>query len=582
MSVKNRKKGSFLYGFFSLKKRILIAFVSFLFFCFTCIGIISGYAITSMMTNKIQAGIRSNLNQVRLSLENNLSNLSSVALQLSDMGVIGKEMGQFLFSQRPYERSQLLRSMKEEIDSISYINPNVGLIMYYFKNSRTTMLENSAVKDDDELTKLPLLASYSGVSYYGPHQSKSRFSDQEVLSVLMKVNLPTEDDVYAYVETGFKLTQNILDKDQSGVKAFHIIMDNNGRIAYSEIPTKFPINTVFQKAEGKGDSGIEKGFYWFKSKSNQGWSVISTVSKASYNKEKNTWFHQMFLLSAAFVLLLAVISALLLRIINTALHKFDRELEWIENGDFSTNLKLTGMSEFDSTLEKFFTMKKQVLNLIDEVKKKEKLRADLEIEKLRYQINPHFLMNTLHSVHWLAVMNKQDEIDRVVLSLNKLLQYNLGKTSKSATLGEEIDAMKEYMNLQQARYNFSYDIQMDSDSSILGIVMPRFILQPLVENALNHGLKDGGYIHIDIVSGEQVMITIHDNGIGMTEEMILDLMNQDQLQQGQGSSNMGIGLNYVKRMLNSYFGGKAGFEIRSIPGKGTTVMLSLPYRGVIS
>jgi two-component system sensor histidine kinase YesM len=177
-------------------------------------------------------------------------------------------------------------------------------------------------------------------------------------------------------------------------------------------------------------------------------------------------------------------------------------------------------------------------------------------------------------------MNEEPEIDGVVLSLNKLLQYNLGKKNKSATLQEEVDAVKEYMTLQKSRYNFNYDIHIQADSNFMNISMPRFILQPLIENALYHGLKEEGYIHVDIMAAEQVKILIQDNGTGMSEETIQKLLYNEQTQ--QGNDGMGIGLNYVKRMLEAYFEGKASLEIKSTLGKGTTVILSLPYTGVIS
>jgi two-component system sensor histidine kinase YesM len=382
MALKNASIRTFFYSFFTLKKRIILVFIISLSISFLSIALISGYAISSILTNKLQAGIKSNLNQVRLSLENNISNLNSVSLQLSAMGTVGKEMGQFLFSKQPYERSQLLHNMKDEITTISYTNPSVGLIMYYFKKNNSTLLENSVVKDDFSIKRLPVLAAYYGVTYYGPHISNNRFSNQYVLSALMKLDAPSEDDVYAYVETGFKLTQNILDKDQVGVNTFHIMLDNNSRIAYSEIPKAFKLNTIFHQAGSHKFSGLEKNYYWFKSQSNQGWSIISLIAKAEYNKERNLWIKQMFLLSILFLIIIIVISLVLWKMVSNPLNKFNKELDWIEQGEYNTKLTPTNIPEFDSLLEKFHIMKKQILNLFSEVKNKEKLRADLEIEKL--------------------------------------------------------------------------------------------------------------------------------------------------------------------------------------------------------
>lgn len=573
--LRKNKRAFFLYKKFTLKKRIVLIFTTSITFTFVCTALVSIYAIKSIQTNKIQAGIRSNLNQIRLSIESNISNLSSVSLQLSSMGNVGKEFGRFLISKQPYERSSLLNNMKEEITTISYSNPGVGLMMYYFGDNKTYLLENSGVKAAFSIDKLPLLAAYYGIKYYGPHISNSRFNNQYVLSALIKVDIPSRDDVYAYTETGFKLTQNILAEDQVGVKIFHIMLDNNGRISYSEIPRVFQVNTIFKNGLTNKTFGLEKNFYWFISKSNQGWSVLSVISKYEYNKERNQWIRQMLLLSLVFILALIIVSITIWMMVNKPLNKFNHELDWIEHGNFNTELVPTNIPEFDELLEKFHLMKEQVFVLLSEIKQKEKIKADLEIEKLRYQINPHFLMNTLNSVHWLAVMNNQPEIDGVILTLNKLLKYNLGKKSESATMKEEVEAMIEYLKLQQARYDFNYKIEIPSSESVMKMAMPRFILQPLLENAIYHGLGDDGNIFIKITANEEVIIMIQDDGMGMSEDTIEKLLKDEEPEQGR--NGMGIGLNYVKRMIEAYYEGSAGLKINSVLGEGTTIVLNIPF-----
>src|SRR4029079_11461760 len=123
----------------------------------------------------------------------------------------------------------------------------------------------------------------------------------------------------------------------------------------------------------------------------------------------------------------------------------------------------TKIPEFDFLLNQFRQMREQIWELFAEVEHNEKRRVDLEVEKLLYQINPHFLMNTLDTVHWLALMNGQNEIDKLVLSLNKLLYYNLGKMGDTSTIGDEIEALKEYLQLQQIRYDFRFEVDIDVD-----------------------------------------------------------------------------------------------------------------------
>jgi two-component system sensor histidine kinase YesM len=157
------------------------------------------------------------------------------------------------------------------------------------------------------------------------------------------------------------------------------------------------------------------------------------------------------------------------------------------------------------------------------------------------------------------------------------LKYNLGKKGRSATLQDEVDAVKEYLSLQKNRYNFNYNIHVSSDSRESDVLVPRFILQPLVENSICHGLNENGNIQIIVELKEKVVISISDDGAGIPQEKINEIFRAGQ--SADENSGMGIGLNYVKRTLESYYEGKAELQIKSEVGKGTDVILYLPYRG---
>ncbi len=370
---------------------------------FLGIGVVSYLAITSILTHKINAGIGSNLKQIQLALTNSLSNLNHVSQQLASQGDVGIKLDQFLSTTEPYTKAKLLSDMKSQLNIITFANPGVGLVMYYFENDHQYFLENSGIRADFDPKTLPLIASYSQINYYGPHVSKDRFSNQYVLSVLRKVDLAERDDTYIYIETGFKLTQNVLETDQTSVKTSHLMLDNDGRIAYSEVPDIFPMNAMFGGGgDNKNVSGILDGYVWQKATSNQGWSVISVIPMNEYNQERDDWLRLMLFLLVVFMGITLLLALLLWDSVYRPLAKFDKEIRWIENGNFHSTVALTKIPEFDHLLEQFQRMKKQIVDLFQEVETKEKRRADLEIEKLLYQINPHFLMNTLDTAHWLA------------------------------------------------------------------------------------------------------------------------------------------------------------------------------------
>ncbi|QGR00301.1 sensor histidine kinase [Paenibacillus psychroresistens] len=568
---------AFFYDYLTLKKRIIIIFLFSTLIPFICIGLISYYTIYSILTNKIQSGILSSLNQVELSLENTISNLNHVSQQLvSSQGSVVKKLDQLLSADedKPYDRHQMKSDLKEELSLISFTNPSIGLTLFYFDKDHSYDLENSGVRTSFSPGKLPLLARYSEISYYGPHVSNNQFDNQYVLSALRKVDLSNRDDVYVYIETGFHFTQSILDNDQTGGKKSHLFLDNNGRIAYSELPNSFAVDTAFPGFAKEKSTGTYNGFYWFRQASTQGWSIVSVIPKADYNKEMNRWFVQILLFSLVFLAMSLFLAWLLWKMVYRPLNSFNKEIKLMAQNQIQSTTPRTKIPEFDFLLKQFRQMKEQIWNLFAEVEQKERRRADLEVEKLLYQINPHFLMNTLDTVHWLAVMNGQTEIDKLVSSLNKLLHYNLGKLGQASTIQEEIEALKQYLILQQIRYDFQFDVQIHVDEAVLKMPIPRFILQPLVENSLYHGLNDDGYIRVEVRLTHTVNITIQDNGSGMSEETIQNLLNNPEVENRK--VGMGIGMNYVKRMIESQYGELAQLKIESVLGKGTSIYLSLP------
>jgi two-component system, sensor histidine kinase YesM len=221
-------------------------------------------------------------------------------------------------------------------------------------------------------------------------------------------------------------------------------------------------------------------------------------------------------------------------------------------------------------------MKKQIASLISEIEQKERKRADLEVEKLVHQINPHFLMNTLDTARWLVVAGDKKEATNLLTSLNKILYYNMGKLGFLSTLEEELDSMEQYIKLQQIRYDFVYELHVLVPKAVLHSPVPRFILQPIVENAIYHGLVDEGKLEIEIqLNNEMIILEVKDDGRGMTKEKIHSILSGDSYQQSK--SGMGIGLNYVKRILERTYANKAMVAMESELGKGTRVILRIPY-----
>lgn len=563
----------------SLKYRlILILFISSLA-PLIIIGSISYFSMYAILQNKAEGGVQSNLHQVRLLLEDTLGQLNHTSQQLAFDGRVGKSLENYL-SADLYEKKRLNDEIRSELGLIHFTNPTLGLMFYYFEKDKQVLFENFNVREDYDLKQLPVLIKFDKLTYMGPHLSLNPIDGNEVLSILRKVELPDRDDVYVYIETNFKLAESILkDNEQFGGNLVHLIVDNLGQIVYSENSTDFPVG-MLHNVNNQSNKDISSKYMMFEETSNQSWKVLAAVPKSVYNLEVNRWIKQFAFFAILTLIASFFIAWLIWRTVYRPLKLLSTDIRNVKSNNEVFPRRQSQILEFAVIYKEFAEMRSRIFELIGEVEQKEQGKAFLEVEKLMTQINPHFIHNTLDTIRWLARANGQKDIDRLVSTLNKVLYYNLGKGGP-ARIKDEIEALKNYVELQGIRYNFQFDVKIHADSEALELPVPRFILQPLVENALYHGLEDKGIIEVSVIEdGEShVIIEVRDNGDGMTEEEISQLMSENTLEKKK--VGMGIGLQYVNRMVKFQFGAAASFHIKSTIGSGTTIILRLPIGGVL-
>ncbi|MDO4489673.1 MAG: histidine kinase [Lachnospiraceae bacterium] len=246
-------------------------------------------------------------------------------------------------------------------------------------------------------------------------------------------------------------------------------------------------------------------------------------------------------------------------------------------------------------------------SLLDELRYVSYLLSSLETRKIREdsmdtqaaydalqaQINPHFLYNILDTIRGQALIDDADEVAKMVENLSTFFRYSISRTHSSVTLRDELENVNNYMRIQQYRFQdrFSLEIYMDKkDQELPELPVPRLILQPIVENAIVHGLKDkyrNGLITIEVQHEDDLIITVSDNGRGMNEEELEKLKkrihNPGEEQQGYSGSKQkhgGIALTNVNERIRLMYGEEYGVSIYSVPSFGTKVELVLPGRKI--
>lgn len=230
---------------------------------------------------------------------------------------------------------------------------------------------------------------------------------------------------------------------------------------------------------------------------------------------------------------------------------------------------------FDAITEKI-KLEKQLRNQQVEYLQMENLLKASQLENLQAQINPHFLFNTLNSVGVLADIEQAQETKKMISNFTEMLRYNLKKMNSVVSLADEIEIIKKYIYIQKVRFGERIQSIMEIDQSVISTLLPSMVLQPFVENAIVHGIEPkakGGILQIIIKqSKESVIITISDNGVGMSKEKVAGLY----LQKGEESkTGDAIGIKNVIKRLKIYYL-KNVVKIKSDEGKGTRVQITLP------
>lgn len=244
-------------------------------------------------------------------------------------------------------------------------------------------------------------------------------------------------------------------------------------------------------------------------------------------------------------------------------------------GDLTVQAEVYADDEIGLLSKGFNEMIRQVEELIDALIKEQDLKKEAEIEALKYQITPHFMYNTLNSIRYAAVMKGEEEIAELLQSFIQLLQMSASDRGAFVTVEKEIQLVSNYVKLQRFRYSNSFDVIFRIQESAKNCYVPSLMLQPLVENAILHGIdlkKGGDRILISVTKhGTALNIRVSDNGRGMTEEEVERLMSGVQK-----SKFSGIGIRNVRERLELYYKGEGNLTFESEKNQGTVAILCIP------
>ena len=249
-------------------------------------------------------------------------------------------------------------------------------------------------------------------------------------------------------------------------------------------------------------------------------------------------------------------------------------------GAFDAKVSVHGKDEIAELGNVLNNMSSQLLELISSVTEKERQSNYLELQTLIYQINPHFLYNTLDSINMLARKNDDIQVALMVTNLSRLFRLSLNRGRDVITVREEMMQVTYYLKIQKFRFEEQLDWNINFDDEILEYRMLKFIMQPLVENAIYHGIKsknEYGKLTIRGYKDKNMLIfVIKDTGKGMDEDTLTKLYQRINEKKRDEKENRGYGIWNVNQRIKLYYGEQYGLQIDSIVDKGTSIYIKIP------
>ncbi|TDF99802.1 cache domain-containing sensor histidine kinase [Paenibacillus piri] len=323
--------------------------------------------------------------------------------------------------------------------------------------------------------------------------------------------------------------------------------------------------------------------YTIETSSYTGWSTVILIPKHVLLLKQKRIQDIVVIVGLVTMLLIAAVSYMLSHQITLPLNKLMRKMSRVELGDFNQRMEYAGRNEIGRLSRMYNHMLDSISRLIHEVYESKLAEKSAQLSALHAQINPHFLYNTLNIMKSISRLRGVEEVAEISESLAGLFQYSMKNLHHPVTLGEEIDHILNYFNIQQHRFGNRLELRCEIPEGLRQTPILKLTLQPLIENAVNHGLrrvKAGGCITIRAwLQNETLIATVSDNGEGIAETELAKLrydLDASLSHHPVRDATQGIGLLNIHQRIQLFYGKPYGLELSSKPGEGTKVALTIP------
>lgn len=410
------------------------------------------------------------------------------------------------------------------------------------------------------------------------------YSIDDVFSLAKAVQDPETGEVLGVILLDIRhdIIQSSINGVTIGEKGFVFVMDQEDNIVYTPVNgIVYRVNPKWVKAMEPMSVQIQGGSYQIRSELSPytGWRTVGVFSMDEVMSSVNTIVYILFTCVIISLVLVVIVSFKFSRTLTNPIFKLKRLMKQAESGDLTVRFNFQHNDEIGELGQSFNHMIARIDQLIQMVYVEQENKRTAEMKSLQEQIKPHFLYNTLDTISWMARDYDAEDIVRLVDALTNMFRIGLSHGKDIITVKEEITHVSNYLYIQKIRYKDKLNYVIHVDESLYAIEVPKLILQPLVENAIYHGVKakrGGGTITITgVPEGENLVFTVQDNGAGMPQEKVEEL-NRRMSERSVLDEQKSFGLFYIRERIQLCYGKGYGVHVESALGEGTRVTITLP------
>ena len=590
--MKNKNLSARFIGKFSSIQSVIFATVAVLVLSAVVIvtGVSMKFTNTSIFENSSEY-THTIIQQMNQNIDSYIDYMENIAYLISS----NEDVQDYLFDEKIDNegRYRILNQLQTILDSRSDIR-NVGIIS---KNGR--MLINDGSKSVNQDLDLNTQEWYATAleKPNGPILTSSHvqhiISGERPWVITLSRGIRDrsgsgEKEGVFFIDLNYNAISGLCDQSTVGTKGYAFILDAKGNIVYhpqqqqlyNELQTE-NISLIMDTDEdtvltGTGNDGK---LYSISRSEKTGWTVVDCTNvKELLSKSRQA--QSVYVLTAIILVIVALLfSRFMARSITLPIQKLRDSMKKVQEGDFSvSDVVVDSKNEIGSLTKSFDVMTHRIHELMEQNVHEQEEKRRSELKALQSQINPHFLYNTLDSIIWMAEGKKNEEVVLMTASLARLLRQSISNEDEVVPIANEVEYARGYLTIQKMRYKDKLEFQIEVDSSILYIPLIKLVLQPIIENAIYHGLKYKESKGLLIVKGfmkdGNAVLQVIDDGVGMDEETLAHIYDKHKV----NYHSNGVGVYNVQKRLKLYYGEDYGITYTSELGKGTTATITIPGR----